>query len=102
MNFFGRSGRDHPGPATAAFLLVVMAVGAVTRAFGVDAGLIALVLATVALVLGPYVYGDIDPSASPPHEADDQPEVTKDPSARPIRSEPRDDVDPDRDDTRPA
>jgi hypothetical protein len=63
--------RARPGPATAAFVIVVTAVGAVTRAFGVDAGLIALVLATIALVLGPYVYSGIDQHADRPEDSDD-------------------------------
>ncbi len=52
--------RARPSPATAAFVIVVTAIGAVTRAFGVDAGLIALVFATVALVLGPWVFSEVD------------------------------------------
>ena len=52
----GPGGRYRPGPATAAFVVVVVAVGGVTRAFGVEAGLLALVLAVVALVIAPSVY----------------------------------------------
>jgi hypothetical protein len=49
-------GRYRPGPATTAFVVVVFAVGGVTRAFGTEAGLLALVLAVVALVIAPFVY----------------------------------------------
>lgn len=44
------------GAATAAFIAVVTAIGYVTKQFGIEAGLLALVLALVALIVAPYVY----------------------------------------------
>ena len=62
------------GPATVAFIAVVMAIGFVTERFGLDAGLLVFVLALVALVIAPYIYlpttrrstdDDIDPQRRP-------------------------------------
>jgi hypothetical protein len=45
------------GSATAGFVAVVAVLGAVTRIFGLEAGLLALVLSVVALVVLPQVFG---------------------------------------------
>ena len=98
--FGGPGGPGHPGSTTAAFVLVVLTVGAVTRIFGLDAGLISLVLAIVALAVGPYVYGGLERSTSL-SEADDDPESAEDSAPRGSRSEPGDGDEPDPGDTGP-
>ena len=56
INSPGRGDRVSPGPTTAAFVIIVMAVGSVARTFGIEAGLLATLLAVVALVLRPSIY----------------------------------------------
>lgn len=59
------SNRIRIGSATAGFVAVVSALGAVTRIFGVEAGLLALVLTVVALVVLPQVFGGSARDGSP-------------------------------------
>lgn len=59
------------GAATVAFIAVVTAIGYVTKQFGVEAGLLALVLALVALVVAPYVYLPAGPAAEDTEDTED-------------------------------
>lgn len=51
-------------PATVAFIAVVTAIGFVTSHFGVEAGLLAMVLSLVALVIAPYVFMPTTPQST--------------------------------------
>ncbi len=55
-------------PAAAGLVAVVLAIGSVTKFFGIEAGVLAVVLAIVALVVAPHIYL---PSA-PPENSDAQ------------------------------
>jgi hypothetical protein len=66
-----RSHRGRPAAASAAFVAVITAVGAVTRAFGTEAGLLATLLAVVALVISPHVYINAGGPERRPEDPDD-------------------------------
>lgn len=62
-------------PAATGLVTLVLAVGAVTKLFGLEAGLLAVVLAVVALVVAPHAYHSTPlPPSSPPHESDAPPD----------------------------
>lgn len=56
----GRRGRRTAyGSATVAFAFILTVVGGIGATWGSEAGLLALVLALVALVAAPYVYSSV-------------------------------------------
>lgn len=75
-------------PAVAALLTMVAGVGAVGRLLGSEAGLLALVLAVVALVVLPTVFVGGDEDHADPDDTDPHPDD--------LDSEPDSDIDPGR------